>query len=104
MGVMSGFPDLMILIKGVTPLFIELKQPGNYPTEQQRDMGTKLIGLGCEYAVCRSISEVSAFLQAIPNLRLNMVGQARIMLQVENKLQKEIDDEKERKKRTKAVN
>tara|TARA_A200000113_G_scaffold57513_1_gene48738 strand:- start:590 stop:1054 length:465 start_codon:yes stop_codon:yes gene_type:complete len=102
MGVMSGFPDLMILIKGVTPLFIELKQPGNYPTEQQRDMGTKLIGLGCEYAVCRSISEVSAFLQAIPNLTLNMVGQARIMLQVENKLQKEIDDEKERRKKGKA--
>tara|TARA_E500000081_G_scaffold134894_1_gene147572 strand:+ start:134 stop:592 length:459 start_codon:yes stop_codon:yes gene_type:complete len=103
MGVMAGFPDLMILIKGVTPLFIELKQPGNYPTEQQRDMGTKLIGLGCEYAVCRSISEVSAFLQAIPNLTLTIKGQAHTMLQVENHIQKEIDDAKEKKKRAKAV-
>lgn len=101
MGVLAGFPDLMILIKGVTPMFIELKQKGNYPTEQQRDVGMKLIELGYEYGVCRSLSEVSAFLQAIPNLTLNIVGQARIMLEVENKLQKEIDDQKERRKKGK---
>lgn len=103
MGVMAGFPDLMILIKDVKPLFIELKQPGNYPTEQQRMMGSLLIELGCEYAVCRSVAEVQRFLEHIPKLTLNKVGQARTMLQVENSLQKEIDDEKQRKARAKAI-
>jgi len=102
LGMMAGFPDLMILIKGVTPLFIELKQPGNYPTEQQRNVGTLLLELGCEYAVCRSVNEVSAFLQAIPNLKLTIKGQAHTILQVENQIQKEIDDAKDRKKRAKA--
>ena len=38
MGVVKGFPDLMILLPKTKPLFIELKQPGNYPTAQQSNV------------------------------------------------------------------
>ena len=35
MGMMVGFPDLMVLWRGQA-LFFEVKAPGNYPTEAQK--------------------------------------------------------------------
>ena len=100
MGVLPGFPDLIIMLPKTMPLFIELKQPKNYPTEQQRIVGEQLIALGYEYGVCRSITEVKAFLDGVDvDIELTIKGQARIMLQVEQQLQGEIDAKRKTKER-----
>ena len=92
MGVVKGFPDLMILLPKTKPLFIELKQPGNYPTEQQRNVGSLLIDLGNEYAVCRSLQEVQAFLVGVkPGIELTDNGYARGMVQAEQMYEREVD-------------
>ena len=104
MGVVKGFPDLMILLPKTKPLFIELKQPGNYPTEQQRNIGSLLIDLGNEYAVCRSLQEVQAFLVGVkPGIELTDNGYARAMIQAEQTYEREINDEKDLKKRAKEL-
>tara|TARA_R110002020_G_scaffold336283_4_gene551459 strand:+ start:1283 stop:1783 length:501 start_codon:yes stop_codon:yes gene_type:complete len=104
MGVLAGFPDIMILLRNTKPLFIELKQPKNYPTEQQRDVGTNLIGLGCDYAICRSLSDVQRFLEGVkPSIELVSNGFARGMINAEELLQGEIDNEKQTKKRAKEI-
>ena len=51
MGVLPGFPDLIIMLPNKMPLFIELKQPKNYPTDQQRIETEQLINMGYDYAV-----------------------------------------------------
>ena len=104
MGVVPGFPDIMIMLPDTMPLFIELKQPKNYPTEQQRIVGEQLIGMGYDYAVCRSITEVKAFLTAERhNIDLQIKGHARVMLQVEQHLQGEIDAKRTTKERAKQI-
>lgn len=45
-----GIPDLLA-IKDGKALFIEVKQPGNNPTELQLFMHDKLRGFGCEVKV-----------------------------------------------------
>ena len=95
MGVMKGFPDLMILLPNTKPMFVELKQPGNYPTEQQRDVGSLLVALGCEYAVCRSVQDVRAFLEGVkPGIALKENGYARAMIQAEQTYEREVDAKK----------
>ena len=95
MGVMKGFPDLMILLPNTKPMFVELKQPGNYPTEQQRDVGSLLVDLGCEYAVCRSVQDVRAFLKGVqPGIALKDNGYARAMIQAEQTYEREVDAKK----------
>jgi len=104
MGVLKGFPDLMILLPNTKPLFIELKQPKNYPTEQQRNIGSLLIDLGNEYAVCRSLQDVQAFLVGVkPGIELTDNGYARAMIQAEETYEREIDDEQKAKKRAKEI-
>ena len=104
MGVVPGFPDIMIMLPDTMPLFIELKQPKNYPTEQQRIVGEQLINMGYDYAVCRSITEVKAFLTAERhNIDLQIKGQARVMLQVEQHIQEEIDAKRKTKERAKQI-
>ena len=104
MGVLPGFPDLIIMLPNKMPLFIELKQPKNYPTDQQRIVGEQLINMGYDYAVCRSITEVKAFLTAERhNIDLQIKGQARVMLQVEQHLQGEIDAKRTTKERAKQI-
>ena len=100
MGVLPGFPDLIIMLPKTMPLFIELKQPKNYPTEQQRIVGEQLLSLGYEYGLCRSITDVKAFLEGVDaDIELTIKGQARIMLQVEQQLQGEIDAKRKTKER-----
>lgn len=104
MGVVPGFPDIIIMLPDTMPLFIELKQPKNYPTEQQRIVGEQLINMGYDYAVCRSITDVKAFLTAERhNIDLQIKGQARVMLQVEQHIQEEIDAKRTTKERAKQI-
>ena len=95
MGVLKGFPDLMILLPNTRPLFIELKQPKNYPTEHQRDMGSRLVALGRDYGVCRSLQDVQAFLAGVkPGIELTENGYARGMIKAEQAYEREVDVKK----------
>ena len=58
LGFKSGWPDLELFIPGVKPIFIELKQPGNYPTPRQRNIHQMLLDTGVHCFVARSISEI----------------------------------------------
>lgn len=104
MGVLKGFPDLMILLPNTKPLFIELKQPGNYPTEQQKDVGSRIVDLGCEYAICRSLQDVQAFLDGVkPGIELTDNGYARGMVQAEQMYEREVDATKNEIRQRKRI-
>lgn len=56
MGVMPGFPDLLIYVDG-RGYCIEVKRPGAYQTQIQRLVQQKLDAQGIPYAVCRSVND-----------------------------------------------
>lgn len=62
MGVVAGFPDLMILGEvvqdGATAWFFELKADSSEPSDLQKDCHKKLRYLGFEVAVVRSWDDV----------------------------------------------
>jgi len=41
-----GAPDRLVLLPGVRPFLVELKRPGEVPTEQQRNLHAELDSLG----------------------------------------------------------
>lgn len=57
MGVKPGVPDVLILHAGLL-YCIELKQPGNSPSPQQRDFHAALKSQGVPIAVAQSLAEV----------------------------------------------
>lgn len=63
MGVKKGVPDVFILHLGL-PYFIELKQPGNSPSPEQRDFHATLKSQGVPIAVAKSLADVEAALAA----------------------------------------
>ena len=65
MGMMVGFPDLMVLWRGQA-LFFEVKAPGNYPTEAQKAAHELLTANGAQCHVVRSVGEVETILGGIP--------------------------------------
>jgi len=57
-GVMTGFADIICLPGANQPtMFFEVKAPGNYPTDTQREVHGRLSSLGYRVAVVRSIDD-----------------------------------------------
>ena len=58
-GVMPGFPDIICLPGSDMPtMFFEVKAPGGYPSQSQKDVHARLTALGYRVAVVRSIDDV----------------------------------------------
>ncbi len=56
-GIQTGWPDVLFLIPGGRPLFIEFKKPGAEPTAKQRIKIAILEEAGYDVAVCSSRDE-----------------------------------------------
>ncbi len=56
-GIQAGWPDVLFLIPGGRPLFIEFKKPGAVPTAKQRIKLAILEDAGYDVAVCSSRNE-----------------------------------------------
>lgn len=64
LGAVKGFPDLLVLpAADIGPFFLEIKAPGNYPTDSQREVHDQMDRLGYRVAVVRSVDEVRAVLR-----------------------------------------
>lgn len=62
-GAVTGFPDLIVLpYANVGAFFLEVKAPGNYPSDPQKDAHAALRKLGYRVAVVRSVDDVRAAL------------------------------------------
>jgi hypothetical protein len=64
-GVRAGTPDTLLLVEGKAPIFCELKAPGNKPTEQQIDMGNRLMAVGCWWSWVTSVSTYFEWIKSI---------------------------------------
>lgn len=61
MGVMPGFPDLLIYVGG-RGYCIEVKRPGEYQSPIQKLVEKQLTAQGIPYAVCRSVDDARSVL------------------------------------------
>lgn len=64
-GVKAGTPDVLLLVEGKAPIWCELKAPGNKPTEQQVDMGNRLMAVGCWWSWVTSVSTFHEWVRSI---------------------------------------
>jgi hypothetical protein len=64
-GVRAGTPDTLLLVEGKAPIFCELKAPGNKPTEQQIDMGDRLMAVGCWWSWATSVGTYFEWIRSI---------------------------------------
>lgn len=70
-GVYTGWPDVLFLIPGGRPLFIEFKAPGKPPTPKQRARIDHLVVAGYDVEVCDNIEDANCIMQgAITATRL----------------------------------
>lgn len=53
----SGFPDIWVL-HGGTFIGLEVKRPGTYQSDVQREFERNTINTGCQYWVVRSLDDV----------------------------------------------
>ncbi len=60
LGMMTGFPDILVLWRGVF-LGIEVKAPGKSPTDDQVAVGEAITAAGGEWIVATSVRDVEAF-------------------------------------------
>ncbi len=60
-GVKPGVSDVLIMYRGYL-WGIELKAPGKYPTQAQRDWRDAMLAQGFQWDCCRSLDEVEATL------------------------------------------
>jgi hypothetical protein len=63
-GICAGIPDHMVIHQGKLITF-EIKAPGNYPTESQREFGLRLQNAQAYWFVVRSCEEVEVALRSI---------------------------------------
>lgn len=71
-GVKAGTPDVLLLVEGKAPIWCELKAHGNKPTEQQTDMGNRLMAVGCWWSWVTSVSTFYGWIKSIGvDLRAN---------------------------------
>lgn len=82
MGFRAGWPDLEIFCPESKPIFIELKQPKNYLSPNQKEVKEILCALPVVYAMCRSVNEVAAVLRT--QVMLTPHGMAEAILLAEN--------------------
>lgn len=59
LGVRPGVPDLTFVLPGGKAAFIELKAPKGKPTDNQTTFAEAVTQAGADYALCRSLEEVS---------------------------------------------
>lgn len=64
LGVVAGFPDLIILPGQGRAYFLEVKAGRNKPTPEQEAFGEDVRGLGCGWAVVRNLDDVRLALKA----------------------------------------
>jgi hypothetical protein len=64
MGVLAGVPDLCVIDRGGRARFLEVKQPGEKPTDSQEAIIAKLADLEAGCAVVTSIEEAENALAA----------------------------------------
>lgn len=64
-GVAPGTPDTLLRVKGLAPIWCELKAPGAKPSEHQLRMGGILESVGDDWFVARSCVEYRAALVEI---------------------------------------
>lgn len=64
-GVKAGTPDVLLLVEGKAPIWCELKAPGNKPTEQQVDIGNRLMAVGCYWSWVTDIGTYHAWLVSL---------------------------------------
>ena len=74
LGVRAGVPDLVVLLPGnaASPpksVYIELKAPGGSLTPGQRDWRDWLTANGFEWALCKSVDELSTVVMGVINAR-----------------------------------
>lgn len=71
-GMSTGWPDVIHLIPGGRPLFIEYKAPGKKPTTKQKKRIKYLKDRGYDVCVCDSKSKaIKAIAQALDTARLS---------------------------------
>lgn len=63
LGTRKGWPDIEVILPGRC-LFFEVKSPGCYPTQEQREVGEALRALGHFWAVVRSVDDAEAALRS----------------------------------------
>jgi len=54
-GIIAGIPDTQLIVPGFAPIAVELKAPGNKPTEQQIRVGKAIIAAGGHWDWCDSV-------------------------------------------------
>lgn len=64
-GVLAGTPDTVLHVRGVVPLYAELKSAGGKSSQAQQHMSARLIALGCGYACVMSVDEYRLWLAHI---------------------------------------
>lgn len=63
MGTKAGFPDIIIIYQR-RAYFIELKAPGQYLSDEQRDIHARLQDCGAAVETCRTIEQIANRLHA----------------------------------------
>jgi hypothetical protein len=63
-GIVAGIPDHFIIHEGKM-ITLEIKAPGNYPTESQREFGLRLQNAQAYWFVVRSCEDVESALRGI---------------------------------------
>ena len=65
LGVLPGVPDLVILFPGNRCAFVEIKSAKGRLSEAQQRFKNQVEHFGFEYAECRSVTEVEAFVRRL---------------------------------------
>jgi hypothetical protein len=53
-GVRSGLPDLMVIVRGLPPIFGEVKSPRGVASRVQKKIAAELVAAGCSWFLARS--------------------------------------------------
>ena len=62
-GILSGFPDCILLVPGMPVIAVELKAPGSKPSERQRAVEEAILASGHHYAWADSVQGYVALLR-----------------------------------------
>lgn len=65
----GGFPDLTCILPGGVVVFIEVKQPGKYPSKLQYRKLAELRAMGHRAFVARSLADVRRELTDVPTVK-----------------------------------
>lgn len=61
----AGTPDIMAVLKDARVVWVEVKAPGNEPTEVQKDMHDRLRGMGHTVYVVHNIDEIEKMMDEV---------------------------------------